>query len=475
MQIAVLAALLVSMAMSYPEAVGKLMAPGWQTAPAVGTYVFGAAGIAAANTALGLRAIVRGGRQLHQILRRHNLLSMLASLWLILGLAGAIFLGYGRWLMVDLHLAWVPLAGQLAVMAPFVVALLAVWIMDYPFYFLTRQMLLARRANPAARRPWTLGQYVFYNCRHHLLFILVLVSLIILAWDLLYLYAWPHISAIAAGKHLLLAAMGASALAVFFLAPLLIVRIWKTEPLADRPLRRSLEEMCRQLGLRYRNILTWKSDGQIANAGVMGLAGPVRYVLLSDGLLENADHHQIKAIFAHEAGHIASHHIFYSALFAVASAGLCGYAALLLGAFMGLDYFEETAATAGLVVVAWGLGFGWVSRRFERQCDVMSAWAIERPALNAPKEAPNASAEAGRITLQGAVVFARALGEVARLNGIPVRQRSWRHGSIATRIDYVLWLASTGGSRRSIDRVVRRIKLAIWLLLAGAVAIIATS
>jgi len=51
---------------------------------------------------------------------------------------------------------------------------------------------------------------------------------------------------------------------------------------------------------------------------------------------------------------------------------------------------------------------------------------------------------------------------VGYLNGTGPSQWNWRHGSIAGRVAYVLGLGSTAGTRAGIDRVVRRIKWALW-------------
>ncbi|MHC4983795.1 MAG: M48 family metallopeptidase [Planctomycetota bacterium] len=478
----VLLALIVAWVVVSPEApttfggsaaLAELTTPGWHTAPALAAYLFGAVGIAAANTALGLRAIRRCGTLTPHARRRHNIISLAESLWLVLGLGGVGLLGYGRWVAVNLRLGNVPLAGELAAFAPFVVALLATWATDYPFYRLARWKLLDSCPDSSSgRRPWSLRQYISYSSRHSLLFILVPVSLIFAAWDAFYLYAGPYLPRSSLGEYTMFAAIATSAVAVFFIAPLLVVRIWKTEPLASRPLRSGLEQTCRQLKLSYRDILIWKSDGMIANAGVMGLAGRVRYVLLSDGLLENLDHRLVKAVFAHEAGHIASRHILYSAAFIVAAVLLCGAAGAFATEAAQLDRAHEAGLTAGLLVLALGLGFGWISRRFERQSDVTAAWAAGAQGHSgAAQQDPKARADEQRVTPEGAAVYARALEGIARINGIPMNQRGWRHGSIASRVSYILWLGSTGGSRRGIDRVVGRIKLAILLMLACGVAL----
>jgi hypothetical protein len=74
------------------------------------------------------------------------------------------------------------------------------------------------------------------------------------------------------------------------------------------------------------------------------------------------------------------------------------------------------------------------------------------------------------VTPEGAGVFARALQNIARLNGISARRFNWRHGSIASRIEYLLKLTSAGGGKSAIDRPIRRIKIALWIALAVASA-----
>jgi STE24 endopeptidase len=295
------------------------------------------------------------------------------------------------------------------------------------------------------------------------LFIGVPVCLMVLASDSLNLWIEPILPGGWLGSAILLGAMLSSAGLVFFFAPVLLVRVWKTRPLPPGPLRSDLERMCRDMGLRYRDILVWRSGGVVANAAAMGLAAPVRYILLSDGMLENMDQRQVVSIFAHEAGHVVWRHIFYSAIFAVATIILSMPVGGLFAWLAGWPGQAADALSLPVLAAAWVAGFGWISRRFEWQCDAFSAWACSR-------EPPP---EDGAILPEGAMLFAAALGRVAQLGGIPYRKRNWRHGSIERRIDRVVELGITGGSRRSIDRTVRRIKVGLWAALAAAVAITA--
>lgn len=461
MQIVVIAAFVT--ALSLLEAPLQLAEPQW-AAPAVLAYLLTALVLSGANTALSLRCIARQGEPSSRVLRRHNRLMILSRCWLIGGLAGSLMLGLAPALR-QAGLMRVPLAAELAALAPFAAALMLTWTMEYPFHLAVRRHIAQREAlqgNPP-RPVWTLGQYLAFNLRHHLLFVAVPVGLILLLTDVLNLYVAPYFGGAAMAVRFV-GTLTAAGL-VFLIAPVMLVRIWQTTPLAEGTLRDKLERLFQRLKLRARDIRVWHTGGVLANAGVMGLIAPVRYVLLSDALLEEMDDEQVQAVFAHEAGHIVHHHILYAVLFAAGSVLLCTAGTDLALTAVGIDP-GGAAQLWSLAVVAlvWAVGFGWISRRFERQSDVMAAWVVGQAVCNLDNDDD-------RIMPEGAAIFARALEKIAMLNGIPLSQRNWRHGSIARRAEYVLWLGSTGRGRREVDRTVERIKLALWLLLLVSVVV----
>jgi len=55
---------------------------------------------------------------------------------------------------------------------------------------------------------------------------------------------------------------------------------------------------------------------------------------------------------------------------------------------------------------------------------------------------------------------------VAVLNGIPHDERSWRHSSLASRMQFLQSLAGDVARLRAYDRLIRRVKAGLW---AGAV------
>lgn len=423
------------------------------TPVALAGYFLAAALLRYLATRLSLRAMARPGGGSARSFRGAQLAGLAADAWLVLGQGAPLALGYVRWTMEDLRLGAWPLVGKLAVLAPFLGAQLVAWVLQYPHWRAAR----LRGVGPA-RPTWTRGQYVAYSFRHNVLFVLAPLSMVFLAGDLLFL-------AQGAGwfsENVLLAAMPVAWIAVFAVSPVVIVHLWRTRSLPAGPLREQLEAACRRLGLRYRDIRLWQTGGVLANAGVMGLAGPLRHILVTDALLDALPTEQVQAVFAHEAGHIVFRHIPYSLLFGLcATTAAWGLSAL---AAWGLGGNSAMIEVAGLVAMG-GLffaGFGYISRRFERQADVFGAWAVgtARPG----------DADELAVTTQGAAIFARALERVGELNGTAPYQYNWRHGSIASRVGYIIWLGSTGGSRRPIDRTVRGVKAALWLTcFAGAI------
>ncbi len=454
MHVVVLTAFLVALTLAdLAPAVGQR----WLVAPALALYISAAAALGAFRTAMSLRALARTGGA--STGRTYHRLAVVARVWLVAGLAAVVTAGYGRWVLDDLGLAGVPLAWEAALLAPFFLALLLTWLLEYPLY---RAVRLRQAAEAPAPRPvWGLGEYLSYNLRHQVLFVAVPVGLILLAGDGLQLLAPVLPERLA--EPVVLGGSIAASVGVFLIAPVLIVRIWRTARLPDSDLRRELEALCRTLGLRYRQLLVWRSGGALANAGVMGLIGRVRYILLSDALLANLPPAGVRAVFAHEAAHIVAHHLFYALLFAVSSVVLCGAAGDAAAALAGGPWWMGQLVALPLLGLVWGVGFGWISRRFERQSDVWAAW------LSGEGE-PRPD---GAIPADGAAIFSRSLQAVASLNGHSPRQWNWRHGSIASRVAYVMWLGSTGGRRQDIDAVVRRIKIALWLAVAASAAVLA--
>ncbi|HUS47951.1 MAG TPA: M48 family metalloprotease [Phycisphaerae bacterium] len=443
----------------------KWRGPWWLASGAVCGYLFVAAALSRLSTLLALRSMFAPGRVPPAAIRRHGLLSVLGQLWLVGGLAAVALAGYGQWVVRAVGSWPVPLVPTLLVLAPFLAAVGLRWVLEYPFQREMRRRVAAEQAEVGlpVRPPWTLGEYLSVNLRYELMLIGVPLAIVLAIKDVLRLYALPLLPKAWAGSAVT-AGTVAGALAVLLLCPALLVWIWRARPLPGGPLREALEEICRQAKARFRRILVWPSAMNVTNAAVLGAVGRLRYVLLSDALLEYMDERDVRAVFAHEAKHAAAHHVPYMVLFAcctaVLSAGVGELAARIGGGG------DVTAALAGVAVLmlAWGALFGWISRRLERQCDVFAAWVMSRC-----EDAPGDR----RISHQGAAAFAWALQRIAQLNGMSLTRHNWRHGSIASRVEHVLHLGQTGGTTEGIDRQVRRIKIGLWAAAAAAGMVLA--
>ena len=455
MQLTILAAFAV--AVSLLEMPHVLLAvPGEQTAAAIALYWGGAAGLSLLAGRLALHNLTAG--RTPRRLGAQRLTALASHLWLVGGLAGVLMMGYGHFLLYDLRLIHAPWVAVVSAVAVFTVALGLNWLAGYPLHVLTRRRLAQSLPFPVCK--WSLGQYLSHTLRHQLLFLAVPILTILLIRDVLGLYICPSLPTDIQGWVFLLGTL-ASMIGVFLLSPLAIIHLWRTRSLPEGPLRRQLEHVLRSLNVRCRDIRVWHTDGVIANAAAVGIFSPLRYILLSDLLVERLDEPRLRAVFAHEAGHVREHHVFYATLFAVSSVMLIGV--LVDAAMMRFSPPEWVGQTAAaLLLAAWLPAFGWFSRRLERQSDVIGAWA----------GGDEASRARGDITPDGAAAFAWALQAIAALSGLPLGQFNWRHGSIAQRCQYILTLGAAGGNRQPLDRFISRLKLALWLLLAVVIALV---
>lgn len=159
------------------------------------------------------------------------------------------------------------------------------------------------------------------------------------------------------------------------LLPALLRRTWSTAPLPPGGLRAMLEEVARRAGFRYRELCVWITGGRMANAAILGLGARQRTVLLSDALLVELAPREVAAVFAHEMGHALRRH----APFSVVTLALVFFALKL--AVRALPAGPEGLDVALLAVLLglWALGFGWLSRRFELEADLVSLETIGDP------------------------------------------------------------------------------------------------
>ena len=369
---------------------------------------------------------------------------------------------------------------------PAFVAWAGLWWSQYPADIAFREQGIVSQFEGylPVHKPPTFRSYFASNVRLQLLFMVVPVLVISLLHDLLRLGAtmtvgtrWELNNAENPVTWLIAAGL------IFLFAPEILRRVLHTEPLPNGPLRRRLEALCRRTGVRYREILLWKTQNNLGNAAVMGFIPQVRYILLSDLLVETMDDEQIEAVFAHELGHVVHKHMAWLVVFFVVLTLLVVAGGAWIEKWMGNAGIKEGPAQGIVIAVAYLLKFfllfGFVSRRFERQADVFAARTMELSRASVPNSsasdmliaarqlslatcAPSPKIalapprphgpESGHVGNYGATVFGSALHRVAVMNNIPVRARSWCHGSIATRMQYLRDLSTDPARTQRFDR-----------------------
>jgi STE24 endopeptidase len=356
---------------------------------------------------------------------------------------------------------------ETVLLLPFFASLLGAWVLMYPADRAIRRLVM--EADLWAGHPvtpvWGLGRYLVFMLRHQLLIIALPMTVIVIANDFVQVHAvyLRRLTRLYWADQVALVMLAG---VVLFFVPVMLRWIWSTSPLPAGSLRDRLREVSRRIRLRYREVLVWHSEGMVVNAAVMGVLPPVRYVLLSDALLERMDDATIEAVFGHEAGHVKHHHLPFYLLFAVLSMLIVGGVCEIAVDVLALSFSYVTVSAVFLVALVWGLGFGWISRRFERQADLYGARVatpdagtcdlpcdVHRPA--------DGRSDPDAVCACGAKTFCDTLRSIARLNGIPEEAPSWRHSSIGSRIRHLQLLATDPRAVRRFGRVITGIKVVL--------------
>jgi Zn-dependent protease with chaperone function len=247
-----------------------------------------------------------------------------------------------------------------------------------------------------------------------------------------------------------------SALAAVFLAilvlPFALRLLWRLKPLPAGPLRDRLTAYSKRTGFRAREILVWPTGGDVLNAAVIGAFPRFRYVIITDGLLKTLPDDEIEAVFAHEAGHARRGHILlffgFTAVLTLMTVvpGVADVFGAILPRMPGL-------LRSVLIVLVWfGVVFGWLSRRFEQEADVYGVETVP-----APGGAESAEAHP----------FARALERIGEEAGALREVTGWRHFSIADRVEFVRRYLADESVRRAYRRSIVLLRTTLLTVICG--------
>jgi hypothetical protein len=228
---------------------------------------------------------------------------------------------------------------------------------------------------------------------------------------------------------------------------------------------------------------------------MIGMIGPLRYILITDALLLSMQQSpdEVEAVFAHEVAHVKFHHtrLYMLLMVGAMSAGLLAGTGVslslppdfsagerVLGCALTADDIVPISMAAAVLAYLW-LVFGYISRRCEVEADLYAVRATACPAGCSPPESGHA-APAALPPVEGeaapavdvawapcphrVLAFTGALQRISRLNGSPETRRGWRHFSVARRCAILMTALVNPGATAGLERRIRRAKTAVVLL-----------
>jgi len=349
--------------------------------------------------------------------------------------------------------SWVAFCAMLVGFIPGAMWLLAIapWV--------ALRALLCRARYPLERvtgRPWSLAECTSFHVRVTLM-VLIPIILAHTIFEALFLVPSFRMFLMLNAELAVPLGMALILVFVFSFAPLLLRVILGARGLEPGPLRSRLEEYGERSGFRPNDILLWRTGNSVTNAMFIGIVPGLRYVVLTDALIDRLSEDQTVAVYAHEAGHGKCRH---TILFLVMALGLITASAALTmffdswlaPVFLSLDQdsAESLSMAVGIVtqIAILGsfllLGLGWISRRFETEADL---YAVE--------------------TLGDAEQMQTALESVGLHSGsLQAGKGGMRHFGIGTRIGLINRYNGEQDFRRRFDSVLRRCRGGIIGLLA---------
>ncbi len=356
-------------------------------------------------------------RQASQYLASEQKLSILA----IGSLAIDIYL-----LDCQYYLAKIPLDGKLPV-------LITIGGLTLFFAYLIIMWTIARPAyQDTFGRSLSLRSFLATNIKANIAIVLPWLILTLTA-DLLQLVPFPLFRDILASPWAEYVLFLLFFIVLSMTLPAIIVRLWGCTPMPAGETRSAIEAFCRRQGLKYAEIMLWPLfEGRMLTAGVMGMAKPFRYLLVTPALLETMAPEEIQAVMAHEIGHVKRYHLtFYLLLFIGFGllAQLSTYPLLVLALKSNLFYkavefsgktpntaitFINTFSLLLLILIYFRYIFGFFMRNFERQADL---YALK--------------------TMGNAAPLVRVFEKIAWLGGKIRDLPSWHHFGIGQRIDFL--------------------------------------
>ncbi len=400
----------------------------------------------------------------------------------VFGTAACIAVGWGWTVQTEFAVsprpnpAVAPFA-ELLIPGPYLLVVMANW---FVYYFAERALHRAS-AGERGERFWSLPAFVFFNARQFAL-IFLLPLLLMTGRRAGELYA-PE----AARAWWYQLASFAALLLLFVFLPLLARPVLGLRRMPAGPIRDRLLATAARLGFRSP-LLFWPTRNAVANAVILGMVPPARFVAFTDKLLDTLRPDELDAVFGHEVGHARHLHLPYYAGFLLLSVtaialALTAATALAFGPDWDLPGGWGPFALLGLLAGYLFVAFGFLSRTCERQADLAGARAVScgDPACAWHSTDTVLSVGRGPVCGTGARTMARALERVV-LSGTETEQRgrwrrlgewvkAWQHGPATGRVEFLHRVAERPPLADRHDRFAFRVRVGLAAALVAVVVV----
>jgi Zn-dependent protease with chaperone function len=381
--------------------------------------------------------------------------------------------------------------GELLVLAPFLVVQIGSWVFTYDAARIIHfELVVKDRDQPF----WSRWGYVVNLFRQLLIVFLPLILLIVaLAFTRLFPDSEQKLWT-------LLSLIGMIGLSVGF--PLLLPALLPLRRLAPGPARERFEACARRIGFRYRRVYVWETRSADANALILGVVPWLRDVVVSDRLLADLSDEEFQAVIGHEMGHAYHGHLLYYMFFFFSSMICLACIAIALDPFIGVSVREYSTTRLILPILTMGaylfLVFGFISRRCERQADLIGCRAGSCDRFDCVgHDAATIYVDGGLgLCTTGINSFVAALNKVVEINslrhGTPPDRKigkwrrkvkqflgwivetidQWIHSTVAKRTDFLLRVIENPEIERRFQRRFYVMRWAIALAILGTIAAI---
>ncbi len=276
-----------------------------------------------------------------------------------IGFYAVLHFGWNRYVQTDLGLADVFFAPAVLLIAP--------WFAVYVSALFHRW----RREESRRPDPWPLPAFLLFQLRVFIVPLLPCLVFSITGWLTTF---EPTRFTMAAYPSLPFAISLVFTFCIVVFSPFLIRLALASDSMPQGPLRHRFEEIARSGDFKFLDIRVARTHGRVMNAMFVGVAGRLRYVFMTDAILERLSDEDLAGVFAHEMGHSRRGHILLNmAMF------------LGMSLFMLITVDSDPAAASGWSAVFLYPAFIFfvfspVAKAFESEADAYAGEILGDPA-----------------------------------------------------------------------------------------------